>query len=179
MPILLITGPANAGKARALLEAFRVHAARGEEPILVVPTRADRSHYRRELAGKGVILGGRVERYAGLADELARRASLGGGPPVSPLGREHLLGVLARSRASGPLGRLASSPGFQRALGHLVAELEARRVSPARLRGAFAALARKTLLGDGAAFPAAARGTRSGAGIPAVGDRAFQRRRAV
>ena len=47
MPITLITGPANAGKARVVMDAVRGHLAHGEEPLLVVPTRADAEHYRR------------------------------------------------------------------------------------------------------------------------------------
>ena len=35
------------------MEAVRRHLARGEEPLLVVPTRADAEHYLRELAGDG------------------------------------------------------------------------------------------------------------------------------
>ena len=53
MPITLITGPANAGKAQVVMDAVRAHLARGEEPLLIVPTRADVDHYRRELAGGG------------------------------------------------------------------------------------------------------------------------------
>ena len=50
MPITLITGPANAGKAREVMAAVRRHLAHGEEPLLIVPTRADAEHYRCELA---------------------------------------------------------------------------------------------------------------------------------
>ena len=51
MPITLITGPANAGKAELILDGVRRHVAHGEEPLLVVPTGADAEHYLRELAG--------------------------------------------------------------------------------------------------------------------------------
>jgi ATP-dependent helicase/DNAse subunit B len=128
MSIALVTGPANAGKAHVLLEAVRRHVARGEEPLLVVPTEADQARYRRELAEGGLALGARVERFEGLlAEVLARagdaRASLG------PLARLHLLARLADAR-----------PGMARELVDLVAELEAQRVTPARLRGALRAL---------------------------------------
>ena len=52
MPITLVTGPANSGKAQVVMEAVRRHLAHGEEPLLVVPTRADVEHYLRELATK-------------------------------------------------------------------------------------------------------------------------------
>jgi hypothetical protein len=41
MPITLITGPANAGKAGVAMDTLRAHRARGERPLLVVPTHAD------------------------------------------------------------------------------------------------------------------------------------------
>src|SRR5687767_3028797 len=47
MPLTLVTGPANAEKAGAVLGAYR--AALEREPLLVVPTAADADHYRREL----------------------------------------------------------------------------------------------------------------------------------
>ena len=74
MPITLITGPANAGKAREVMDAVRGHLARGEEPLLLVPTRADVERYRRELALEGTVLGARVERFEGLIGEMVRRA---------------------------------------------------------------------------------------------------------
>ncbi len=52
MPITLITGPANAGKAQVVMEAVRRHLAHGQEPLLIVPTREDAEHYLRELAGE-------------------------------------------------------------------------------------------------------------------------------
>ncbi len=134
MPIVLVSGPANAGKARFLLDAFAVHLARGEDPLLVVPTRPDVDHYRRELATRGVMLGGRVERFSGLAEELARRAGLDGTPALGPLARERILASLARERPPGPFEGVRETPGFQRASGELVAELESRHLSPSRLR---------------------------------------------
>jgi hypothetical protein len=43
MPLTLITGPANAAKAGAVLE--RLRAALARDPVLVVPTAADAAHY--------------------------------------------------------------------------------------------------------------------------------------
>jgi ATP-dependent helicase/DNAse subunit B len=135
MPITLITGPANAGKARAVLDALSAHHVRGEEPMLVVPTLADVEHYRRELAGRGLVLGVRVERFQGLLAEVIRRA----GQPQRPLGRlarERLLAAVAEQALPAP-----ATAGYVRALGALIAELEAERVSPGRLRSALRAWA--------------------------------------
>src|SRR5580704_6597182 len=88
MPITLLTGPANAGKAQVVMETLRGHLARGEEPLLVVPTRADVEYYLRELAGDGSAMGGRVERFDGLIEEAVARAGVAG----------VALGALARRR---------------------------------------------------------------------------------
>jgi ATP-dependent helicase/DNAse subunit B len=146
MPITLITGPANAGKAHELLQAVRAHVARGQEPLLVVPTRADLEHYRRELAADGLVLGVRVQRFRELLDELILRAGV----------RERVLSPLARERAlAAVLGHATGqgahdshnqddpqiSQGYVRALAAFVAELEVERVSPRRLREALDAWA--------------------------------------
>ncbi len=127
VPIALVTGPANAGKANVVLEAVRAHVAHGETPLLVVPTYADQARYRRELAEGGLALGVRVERFEGLLRELVSRAGLA----------ETAIGQLARERL---LARLSDArPGLASALARLVAELETQRVTPARLRGALRA----------------------------------------
>ena len=132
MPITLITGPANAGKAQVVLDAVRREIAHAEEPLLIVPTRADAEAYLRELAGQGVAMGIRVQRFDGLIEEVVRRAgvreaSLGG------LGRERLIASLLERG-----GALPFSPGLVQAAGALIGELQVQRVSPARLSQAFA-----------------------------------------
>ncbi len=135
MPITLVTGPANAGKAKVVVDALRAHHAREEEPLLVVPTRADVEHYRRELALGGIVLGVRVERFGGLLAEVLRRAG-SAERPLGRLTRERVLAaVLRRTAGERP------SPGVVRALASLVGELEVERVTPARLRGALGAWA--------------------------------------
>ena len=71
MPLRLVTGPANAEKARAVLGGVRAARARG--PLLVVPTAADVERFRAELADGGVVLGARVVSFRGLLDEVAAR----------------------------------------------------------------------------------------------------------
>lgn len=132
MPITLVTGPANAGKAEVVMEAVRRHLAQGSEPLLVVPTRADAEHYLRELAGRRAAIGVRVERFAGLIGEAVRRAGLSE-QVLGPIAREQLLTALA-TRA----GSSQASRGFVRGLGELLAELQVRRVTAARLSRALA-----------------------------------------
>ncbi len=132
MPITLITGPANAGKAELVMDAVRRHLAHGEEPLLIVPTRADAEHYLRELAGERAAMGVRVERFAALIGEAVRRAGVRE-PVLGGLARERLLEALASRAGAPPVAR-----GFVRALAELLAELQVRRVTPARLHGAVA-----------------------------------------
>jgi ATP-dependent helicase/DNAse subunit B len=134
MPITLISGPANAGKAEVALDAVRRHVAHGEEPLLVVPTREDAEHYLRELAGVGAAMGVRVERFAGLIGEAVSRAGIGE-PVLGAVARERVLEAVAagaRGRAGQP-GERSDTPGLARALGEVFGELQARRVTPARL----------------------------------------------
>ena len=102
MGITLLTGPANAGKARVVMDAVRGHLAHGEEPLLIVPTRVDAERYLRELAGDGAAMGVRVERFEGLIAEMVRRAGV----------TEPVLGGLARERQllAGPHVRSGSGP---------------------------------------------------------------------
>jgi ATP-dependent helicase/DNAse subunit B len=130
MPITLITGPANAGKAELVMDALRLHLARGEEPILVVPTRADVEHYLRELAGDRAAIGVRVERFAGLIGEAVLRAGIAE-PVIGGLARERLLRSLAAAEA--PERLHGARRGLTRALSDLLAELQFRRVAPGRL----------------------------------------------
>jgi ATP-dependent helicase/DNAse subunit B len=132
MPITLVTGPANAGKAEVVMEAVRRHLAQGSEPLLVVPTRADAEHYLRELAGRRAAIGVRVERFAGLIGEAVRRAALSE-QVLGPIAREQLLTTLATRPGSSRASR-----GFVRGLGELFVELQVRRVSVARLSRALA-----------------------------------------
>ena len=132
MPIVLVTGPANAGKARVVMGVLRDCLARREEPLLVVPTGADADQYLRELAGDGTAMGARVERFAGLIEETMRRAG-GREPALSRLARDRVIDAASARQASRALGS-----GFVSALGALIAELQTRRVTPARLDAALA-----------------------------------------
>ena len=129
MPLTLITGPANAAKAGAVLERFRAAAPR--EPLLVVPTSADVEHYRRELATSGMVFGAEVVTFAQLVALVARRAGVSG----RPLGDVARAQVLRSTVSEAVLERLeasAGSPGFVSATGRLIAELERSLVSSPR-----------------------------------------------
>ena len=137
MPITLVTGPANAGKAELVMAAVRRQLALGREPILVVPTRADVEHYRRELAGDAAAIGVEVQRFGELIATAVRCAGERS-PVLGAVARERLLAAIA-ARADGDISALAGSAAFARALARFIAELQEHAVSPARLRGALEA----------------------------------------
>jgi ATP-dependent helicase/DNAse subunit B len=146
MAITLITGPANAGKAQLVLDAVRTHGARGEEPLLIVPTAADVDRYRRELAEGRLVLGARVEQFEGLIEEMARRGS-STLATVGSLTREQILEQLHRRQR--PAGQsTGASRGLTRALEKFVGELQSEHVSPSRLKAALRAWA-STQTGSG------------------------------
>ena len=74
MSLTLVTGPANAAKAGYVLE--RLRAVLHLEPLLVVPTAADVSHYGQELAAGGVVFGAEVLTFERLVREIGRVAGV-------------------------------------------------------------------------------------------------------
>src|ERR1700738_5282397 len=121
MALELITGPANAAKARHILDSYRARLS--EDPLLVVPTLADVEHYRRELSRTGAVLGVRVERFAGLVAEIARRAGVTD-QPIGAAARRRLLATAVGRTKLRSLASSSSTPGFLTGLQRLVAELE-------------------------------------------------------
>jgi ATP-dependent helicase/DNAse subunit B len=129
VPLTLVTGPANAAKARVVLDRYREALER--EPILVVPTFPDVDHYRRELAASGTVFGTNVLGFGWLAREIGRRT----GSRARPVGRLTADRVVAAAVAAASLRRLAAAartPGFGEALARLVLELGELRVDPPR-----------------------------------------------
>ena len=138
MGLTLVTGPANSAKAQVVLDRHRAALARGA--ILVVPRAVDVEHYRRELAAAGAVLGVRVEPFGGLLREIARRAGVAQ-VAIGPDARARVLADVASRSGRDVLAAAARGPGFVAALAGFVAELEAERVTPARLHAALRAWA--------------------------------------
>lgn len=135
MSLRLVTGPANAEKARALLGGVR--DARGLDPLLVVPTAADVERFRAELAVSGAVFGVRVLTFRGLLEEVAARIGLRT-PVLGPVARERVARGIVAATPLAALASSASTPGFAVALCDLCAELEAARVTPQRFTRALA-----------------------------------------
>jgi hypothetical protein len=133
MPLTLITGPANAAKAGAVLE--RLRAALPRDPVLVVPTSADAVHYSRELAGAGLVFGADVTTFARLTADIARLTGVRG-RALGRLARERVVRAAIADVPLRALGPSARGPGFAAALGDLFAELQGSLAGPARFAGA-------------------------------------------
>jgi ATP-dependent helicase/DNAse subunit B len=133
MPLTLVTGPANAAKAGAVLE--RLSELRDRDPLLVVPTGADAEHYRRELAATGSVFGAEVVTFRGLFDALARAAGRAR-RPLGPLARERVIAAVIAEAELTHLAASAGTRGFAVAAGRLFAELQRALVRPERLTAA-------------------------------------------
>lgn len=133
MPLTLITGPANAGKAGRVLDAYL--AALDREPLLVVPRFEDVGRYQRELAGRGVVFGGGVLRFTWLWREIALRTGTGGALAGPLLRRRLLEAAIARTELRAMAGS-ATAPGFAPALLRLIDELQGEAIGPPDLAAA-------------------------------------------
>ena len=129
MPLTLITGPANAAKAGAVLERLRTSLHR--DPRLVVPTFADVDHYQRELAAAGIVFGAEVVTFSRLVRELAGAVGLPG-RTLGRLARERVAHAAVRDTRLSVLAQSAAAPWFALAAGELFAELGRTLVTPAR-----------------------------------------------
>ncbi len=129
MPLTLITGPANAAKAGAVLDRFR--AALPRDPVLVVPTLADVQHYQRELAAEGIVLGAEVVTFNWLVRGIAEATGVPG-RALGRVARERVVRAAVAGTRLEVLARSAAAPGFAGAAGELFAELGRSLVGPAR-----------------------------------------------
>src|SRR5687768_4670991 len=134
--LTLITGPANAAKAGAVLERLRALLPR--DPLLVVPTAADADHYRRELAAEGIVFGAEVVTFRRLVRELAAAAGVEG-RVLGPVARERVVRAAVRDARLQVLAASAAAPGFALAAGELFAELQRSLVAPGRFTRALRA----------------------------------------
>jgi RecB family exonuclease len=151
VPLQLITGPPNSGRAGRIRRLFSGSLDR--EPLLVVPTLDDVTAFQRELSGEGAVLGGAVTTFEGLTRAIA---AAGGMPRPALTSSQRLLVISAaiaeRRRALGPMGRSAAYPGFARALTVLLDDLQAGGLSPDDVLAGARTLGDNAYLGDLAAI---------------------------
>jgi ATP-dependent helicase/DNAse subunit B len=135
MGLTLVTGPANSGKAGAVLGGYRERL--DDDPILVVPSFPDVEHAQRETARRGGVFGGTVVRFDRLWRLIARRAGYSA-RVASRVQREVLVARAVRDAGLETLAASARRPGFARAAARLVAELGRAGIEPDELEHALA-----------------------------------------
>jgi RecB family exonuclease len=148
VPLRLILGPPNSGKAGLVRRRFAAALAR--DPILVVPNADDVFAFERELCGEEPVLGGSAMTFGALFRTVATAA---GRPPATELTAAQRLQTVAvaidsRRDRLGPLRRAAARPGFARALERLFGELQAGGVNPAAVQASAATLESSAYLDD-------------------------------
>lgn len=129
MPLVLVTGPANAAKAGEVFARYRRLVS--QDPLLVVPTARDTDHYARELAASGVVIGTQVVTFENLIREIADACGVPG-RPLGSLSRGRVLRAAIRETRLEALAASAAAPGFADALGELFSELGRELIAPGR-----------------------------------------------
>ena len=152
MPLNLIHGPPNSGRAGLVRQRFGAVLER--DPVLVVPTVDDVYSFEREICEGGAVLGATVTTFGGLFHAVAAAA---GAPPAAELTPAQRLGAVSaaareRRAALGPLRRSASQPGFAPAFARLLDELQEGGLEPTDLEAGAASLESSAYLGDVAAL---------------------------
>jgi RecB family exonuclease len=148
MPLKLIHGPPNSGRAGLIRRRFV--AALGRDPVLVVPTVDDVFAFERELCQGGAALGGAAMTFGALFRTVATAGGVPPGAELSPAQRLRAISVAVDSRRGrlGPLRRSAARPGFARAFERLLDELQGAGVGPAAVEASAATLEGSAYLSD-------------------------------
>ncbi len=138
MPLRLIAGPANAGKVELLLDRYLAALEAGGEPVLVVPTFADRDRVERDLLVQaGALLGGSIETFDDLFDSIAGRD---GGRPLGRAERSLLVRRVLATAELGGFRESAARGGFAESLLQAFDELEAGLLEPDEVGGELGSL---------------------------------------
>jgi ATP-dependent helicase/DNAse subunit B len=152
MPLNLIHGPPNSGRAGLIRQRFG--AVLEQDPVLVVPTIDDVYSFEREIGEDGAALGATVMTFGGLFRAVAAAAGAPAGAELTPAQRLGAVSAAAAEKRDrlGPLGRSALHPGFSLALERLFGELQEAGLEPADLEAGAGSLESSAYLGDVAAL---------------------------
>jgi len=148
MPLKLIQGPPNSGRAGRIQALFR--AALDRSPVLVLPTRDDVYRFERLLCEEGATLGGSLLTFDDLFREVARVCGASPRGELTPAQRLAAIaaGVAASRGTLGPLRRSASRPGFTIPFERLLGELQGAGLEPSALGSGAHTLESSAYLGD-------------------------------
>jgi ATP-dependent helicase/DNAse subunit B len=133
MPLKLIHGPPNSGRADRIQALFR--EALDRSPVLVLPTLDDVFRFERILCASGATLGGSAMTFDDLFREVARYAGAPSAGELTPAQRLAAVsaGIGAQQGKLGPLRRSAARPGFAIPFAHLLDELQSAGLKPGSL----------------------------------------------
>jgi ATP-dependent helicase/DNAse subunit B len=135
LPLKLIHGPPNSGRADRIEDLFR--AALDRDPVLVLPTLDDVFRFERSLCRSGAVLGGSVMTFRDLFREVesSTGAPAGQQQELTPAQRRAVVSVAIEARRDGlgPLRRSAVRPGFAVPFARLLDELQSAGLEPASL----------------------------------------------
>jgi len=148
MPLHLIHGPPNSGRAGLVRERFE--AALERDPVLVVPTLDDVHWFERELAAGGAMLGATTTTFPGLFRLVAAVAGTPAPAELTSAQRRRAVALaveLCRGRL-GPLRHSAARPGFPVAFERLLDELQAAGLGPSDVEAGAGTLEGSAYLGD-------------------------------
>jgi ATP-dependent helicase/DNAse subunit B len=148
VPLNLIHGPPNSGRAGLIRARFAAALERG--PVLVVPNMDDVFAFESELCEEGPVLGGSVMTFGALFRAIAIAA---GALPAKELTQAQRLravsvAIAERRRSLGPLRRSAARPGFAIAFERLLDELQAAGLDPATVGSGAETLESSAYLSD-------------------------------
>ncbi len=159
MPLHLVHGPPNSGRAGVVRERFG--AALRRDPVLVLPNLDDVFAFERELCADGsALVGGSVLVFEGLFGEVANAA---GQPTPATLTAAQRLRIARAAIGEvelGPLRVSATRPGFAAALVDLIGDLQAAGLSPEAVAGGASTLEGSAYLDDLTALYSAYAGLR-------------------
>jgi len=162
MPLKLIHGPPNSGRAGRIQALFR--GALDSDPVLILPTLDDVFRFERLLCGSGAALGGSVMTFGELFREVARCA---GALPTGELTPAQRLAAVAAGIGAcrdelGPLRRSAARPGFAIPFERLLDELQSAGLDPDSLGSGAQTLESSAYLDDLRSLFAGYAGVREG-----------------
>ena len=148
MPLKLIHGPPNSGRADRILTHFR--RALDRNPVLILPTLDDVFRFERILCESGAALGGSAMTLGELFREVARSTGAPAAGELTPAQRLAAVsvGIGARRDSLGPLRRSSARAGFAGPFERLLDELQSAGLEPASLASGAQTLESSAYLGD-------------------------------
>jgi len=148
MPLTLIHGPPNSGRADLVERLFRESLDR--DPVLVLPTLDDVFRFERRLCGAGGALGGTAMTFADLFRAVATATGAPGAGELTQAQRVAAVSVAIgeRRRQLGSLRRSAARSGFAIPFARLLDELQGAGLGPESLGSGAGTLEASAYLGD-------------------------------